>query len=84
MAASTGKKVDTANDAGADAKDEGRYSASSSSLTEAVGINEKALLRKLDYRLLPPLVLLYLLSYLDRSNGALSESGIQKGQVLTD
>jgi hypothetical protein len=31
-------------------------------------INEKALLRKLDYRLLPPLTLLYLLSFLDRSN----------------
>lgn len=32
------------------------------------GINEKALLRKLDYRLLPPLTILYLLSFLDRSN----------------
>lgn len=32
-------------------------------------INEKALLRKLDYRLLPPLTILYLLSFLDRSNG---------------
>ncbi|CRG86584.1 putative transporter C1002,16c [Talaromyces islandicus] len=31
-------------------------------------INEKALLRKLDWRLLPPLTLLYLLSFLDRSN----------------
>ncbi|PYH99394.1 MFS general substrate transporter [Aspergillus ellipticus CBS 707.79] len=35
---------------------------------ENVGINEKALLRKLDYRLLPPLTILYLLSFLDRSN----------------
>lgn len=33
------------------------------------GINEKALLRKLDMRLLPPLTILYLLSFLDRSNG---------------
>lgn len=33
------------------------------------GINEKALLRKLDLKLLPPLTLLYLLSFLDRSNG---------------
>jgi hypothetical protein len=33
------------------------------------GINEKALLRKLDLRLLPPLTILYLLSFLDRSNG---------------
>ncbi|KAJ1712391.1 MFS transporter [Aspergillus flavus] len=32
------------------------------------GINEKALLRKLDMRLLPPLTILYLLSFLDRSN----------------
>lgn len=37
--------------------------------TEFVGINEKALLRKLDARLLPALTLLYLLSFLDRSNG---------------
>lgn len=32
-------------------------------------INEKKLLRKLDLKLLPPLTLLYLLSFLDRSNG---------------
>jgi hypothetical protein len=32
------------------------------------GINEKALIRKLDLTLLPPLTLLYLLSFLDRSN----------------
>lgn len=32
------------------------------------GITEKALLRKLDLKLLPPLTLLYLLSFLDRSN----------------
>jgi MFS transporter, ACS family, DAL5 transporter family protein len=31
---------------------------------------EKALVRKLDRRLLPVLTLLYLLSFLDRSNGA--------------
>lgn len=35
-------------------------------------INEKALLRKLDMRLLPALTILYLLSFLDRSNGMLS------------
>ncbi|EKG11490.1 hypothetical protein MPH_11379 [Macrophomina phaseolina MS6] len=34
------------------------------------GINEKALLRKLDIKLLPGLVILYLLSFLDRSNVA--------------
>lgn len=33
------------------------------------GINEKALLRKLDLKLLPAVTLLYLLSFLDRSNG---------------
>ena len=35
---------------------------------------EKALLRKLDLRLLPALTLLYLLSFLDRSNGNLQIS----------
>lgn len=33
------------------------------------GIKEKSLLRKLDRTLLPALTLLYLLSFLDRSNG---------------
>ena len=33
-------------------------------------IRDKALLRKLDLRLLPALTLLYLLSFLDRSNGS--------------
>lgn len=33
--------------------------------------NDKALLRKLDRKLLPALTLLYLLSFLDRSNGQL-------------
>ena len=33
------------------------------------GINERALLRKLDRTLLPAVTLLYLLSFLDRSNG---------------
>ena len=35
------------------------------------GVNEGALLRKLDLRLLPPVIILYLLSFLDRSNGML-------------
>jgi hypothetical protein len=42
---------------------------SSSSISDGEEINEKAILRKLDYKLLPPLTLLYLLSFLDRSNG---------------
>ena len=32
-------------------------------------INEKALVRKIDSRLLPALTVLYLCSFLDRSNG---------------
>jgi len=38
-------------------------------IVDTSGINEKSLLRKLDLKLLPPLSLLYLLSFLDRSNG---------------
>jgi MFS transporter, ACS family, DAL5 transporter family protein len=34
------------------------------------GINEKSLLRKLDMHLLPAVGILYLLSFLDRSNGS--------------
>jgi hypothetical protein len=41
---------------------------SDESFTNPTGINEKALLRRLDLKLLPPLTLLYLLSFLDRSN----------------
>lgn len=41
----------------------------SGSLAESsFNINERALLRKLDWRLLPPVTVLYLLSFLDRSN----------------
>lgn len=42
---------------------------SDDSFTNPTGINEKSLVRKLDFKLLPPLTLLYLLSFLDRSNG---------------
>ena len=38
-------------------------------LETALAVNEKKLLRKLDFKLLPALTLLYLLSFLDRSNG---------------
>ena len=44
---------------------------------EAIGIdnerNERSLLRKLDRRLLPAVGVLYLLSFLDRSNGRLAQ-----------
>lgn len=36
----------------------------------AVDVDEKALLRKIDWRLLPAVGILYLLSFLDRSNVA--------------
>lgn len=41
---------------------------SSDAGSEGEDLNEKALVRKLDWKLLPPLTLLYLLSFLDRSN----------------
>ncbi len=41
---------------------------SEESYENPTGINEKALIRKLDRKLLPGLTLLYLLSFLDRSN----------------
>ncbi|KAK4994552.1 hypothetical protein LTR66_005441 [Elasticomyces elasticus] len=46
-------------------------SGSSSSLDEqAYGISEKSLLRKIDRHILPGVCILYLLSFLDRSNVA--------------
>lgn len=39
-----------------------------SNLAADYGINEKAFVRRLDYKLLPALSFLYLLSFLDRSN----------------
>jgi hypothetical protein len=47
---------------------------SDESFANPTGINEKSLVRKLDLKLLPPLTLLYLLSFLDRSNGTSSMS----------
>jgi hypothetical protein len=38
--------------------------------SDTSGINERSLLRKLDLRLLPAVSILYLLSFLDRSNVA--------------
>jgi hypothetical protein len=45
--------------------------APSDSDVELTSVNEKSLLRKLDVRLLPAVSILYLLSFLDRSNGTL-------------
>ena len=44
-------------------------SASDSDQEAFSGINEKAFIRKLDLKLLPAVTALYLLSFLDRSNG---------------
>lgn len=38
---------------------------------QKISSEEKSLLRRLDLRILPPVTLLYLLSFLDRSNGML-------------
>lgn len=48
----------------------GTGSASDSEDTGAVTISEGALLRKIDFHLLPAVGILYLLSFLDRSNVA--------------
>ena len=49
---------------------------------ESTGVNEKALLRKLDWRLLPAVSVLYLLSFLDRSNVANARiEGLTAGMV---
>lgn len=59
-------------------------SLSDESITNPTGINEKALLWKLDLRLLPPLTLLYLLSFLDRSNiGNAKLDGLTKDLKIT-
>ncbi|KAG9564302.1 MFS general substrate transporter, partial [Aureobasidium melanogenum] len=50
--------------------DDSPKSASSISSADFTHINEKSLLRKLDWRLLPGVSLLYLVSFLDRSNVA--------------
>lgn len=42
------------------------------------GVDEKALIRKLDRTLLPAVTLLYLLSFLDRSNGKSLQSSIAR------
>jgi hypothetical protein len=51
-------------------EDDSPQAASSTSSADFTHINEKSLLRKLDWRLLPGVSLLYLVSFLDRSNVA--------------
>jgi hypothetical protein len=50
----------------------GRTDTSESSDEEVASINETSLLRKIDLHLLPAVGILYLLSFLDRSNGKLT------------
>lgn len=52
----------------------------------APAVNEKALLRKLDAHLLPAVGLLYLLSFLDRSNGKKESNkrSIGTGDVISN
>jgi hypothetical protein len=45
------------------------YNSGQTSVASDSGINEKAFIRKLDRKLLPGVIVLYLLSFLDRSNG---------------
>ncbi|KAJ8064815.1 hypothetical protein OCU04_007123 [Sclerotinia nivalis] len=57
---------------------------SDESFANPTGINEKALIRKLDWKLLPALTLLYLLSFLDRSNiGNAKLDGLAKSLHIT-
>lgn len=49
---------------------DGSHSSDNEELGGAVNTNENALLRKIDFRLLPAVGILYLLSFLDRSNVA--------------
>lgn len=58
----------TDNEKGIDTKDSGSGNSDSEDAISGT-INERALLRKLDLNLLPAVGILYLLSFLDRSNG---------------
>jgi hypothetical protein len=66
-----------AHDAGlSDSKVDSPSYSGEEGMVDVSGISEKSLLRKLDFKLLPPLSLLYLLSFLDRSNGTFSLSPV--------
>lgn len=49
---------------------EGSGNTSQNSDIDYSGVNEKSLVRKIDWRIIPGVILLYLLSFLDRSNVA--------------
>ncbi|KAI9368417.1 major facilitator superfamily domain-containing protein [Aspergillus egyptiacus] len=83
--------VKAINDSGFGPQEKYDGSPAQSSLTAEYGeINEKSLLRKLDYKVLPPLTILYLLSFLDRSNvgnarleGLTDDIGMTGNEYLT-
>src|SRR5689334_11824749 len=75
---------------GIDDKLDPAFSASENEGDVSGVINESALLRKLDWRLLPAVGILYLLSFLDRSNvgnarieGLTADLGMTGNQYLT-
>lgn len=55
-------------DTGTPARHTDSSAASDSDLAENNGVNEKAVVRKLDWHIVPWLSFLYLLSFLDRTN----------------
>jgi len=55
---------------GSEAKATFSPDSASDEVAASYGLDEKRLLRKLDYHLLPGVAILYLLSFLDRSNVA--------------
>ena len=57
--------------------------ASASDGQDGAQINDNALLRKLDFKLLPAVGILYLLSFLDRSNGSSQLSSKAVKEKLT-
>lgn len=62
--------MDYQHDKGPDKQTASHGSGSENDEVGAVSVSESALLRKLDWRLLPAVGILYLLSFLDRSNVA--------------
>lgn len=63
---------------------------SNSDLEDAASVDDSALMRKIDIRLLPGVTLLYLMSFLDRSNvanarieGLAEDTNVSGNQYLT-
>lgn len=85
-----GQDIYYPNDKGPDNQTANKSSGSENEEAENAGISEKSILRKLDLRLLPAVGVLYLLSFLDRSNvanarveGLADDLGMTGNQYLT-